>query len=321
MKNLRQPVSVKHVTPRKAGSSDVKVGKVTLHLTNQSKIYWPAEGITKGDLVKYYKDIAPVMLPYIRNRPQSMNRFPNGIYGPSFYHKDVDLKTMPPWLKTKPIYSESNKDDVNYLVCNDEATLMYMANLGCIEINPWNSRVGKLKYPDWMVLDLDPGKIDFEEVVRVAKTAKEIFDQLEIDAYIKTSGATGLHIYVPLDAMYDYDTVRTFGHLIASLIHEKLPATTSMVRSPAKRVRKIYLDYLQNSMGQTIAAPYSVRPRPGATVSTPLNWSELTKKLNPVNFTMKNIFKRLDKIGDLWEPVIGKGQNILHALKKLRVDN
>jgi bifunctional non-homologous end joining protein LigD len=308
-------------TPQKnVQGYDLKIGRNTLHLTNQSKLYWPDDGITKGELVKYYHDIAPVLLPYLRNRPQSLHRFPNGISGASFFQKDIDIQSVPRWLKTKAIYSESNEDHVNYLLCNDASTLIYMANLGCIEINPWNSRIGKLDYPDWMVLDLDPGKIAFQEVVKVARVAKELLDRLELLAFVKTSGATGLHIYVPLEAHYDYHTVRTFAHLIATLVHEKLPDTTSLVRSPAKRTKKIYLDYLQNSKGQTIAAPYSVRPRPGATVSTPLSWSEVTNKLDPTKFTIKNIFKRLDKKGDLWEPVIGKGQNMMRALKNLQDD-
>lgn len=301
----------------KPGDFELKVGKVTLKLTNQQKVYWPDEGYTKGDLVNYYAEVADWILPYLKDRPQSLNRFPNGIKGPSFYQKDMDTKVIPAWLRTEPVFSESNDENLDYLICNDKATLMYMANLGCIEINPWNSRLKSLEKPDWMVIDLDPEDIDFKEVVKAALATKKVCDKLEIDCYCKTSGATGLHIYIPLGAKYEYAIVRSFGQLLATQIHELLPDTTSMVRQPKNRQKKVYLDYLQNSKGQTLAAPYSVRPKPGATVSTPLEWSEVNAKLHPSQFTIKNIFKRLDKKGDLWKPVLGKGVDIKSVLKKL----
>jgi bifunctional non-homologous end joining protein LigD len=296
---------------------DIKVGKVTLKLTNQQKVYWPDEKITKGDLVNYYAQIADVMLPYLKDRPQSLNRFPDGIKGFSFYQKDFDTKTIPAWLHTKKLYSTSNKANIDYLICNDKATLMYMANLGCIEINPWNSRLKKQDNPDWLVIDLDPEDIAFTEVVKAAQATKKVCDKLGIDCYCKTSGATGLHIYIPLGAKYEYQIARHFAHLIAQHVHELLPDTTSLERSPKNRQKKVYLDYLQNSKGQTLAAPYSVRPKPGVTVSTPLDWAEVNAKLSPSQFTIKNIFKRLEKKGDLWKPVLGKGADIKKALAKL----
>lgn len=296
---------------------ELKVGKVNLHLTNQQKIFFPEDGITKGDLVNYYNEVAPVMLPYLKGRPQSMNRFPNGIKGPSFYQKDVDAKIVPGWLETKKIYSKSNKSYVNYLICNDKATLLYMANSGCIEINPWNSKITNVNNPDWMVIDLDPEKIAFKEVVRAALEVRNIMDELETECYCKTSGATGLHVYIPLAGRYDYDIVKTFAELIAQTVFSRLPGTTSILRNPQKRQKKVYIDFLQNRKGQTLAAPYSVRPKPGATVSTPLNWNEVNDKLDPADYTIKNVFKRLDKLGDLWKPVIGKGANLDKILRKL----
>jgi bifunctional non-homologous end joining protein LigD len=296
---------------------DLKIGKINLHFTNQNKIYWPVEKYTKRDLIGYYDKISAFILPYLKDRPESMNRFPNGINKPSFYQKDVDREKVPSWLKTEKIYSESNKEEIDYLVCNDKATLLYMANLGCIEINPWNSRIGKLDFPDWIVIDLDPDEISFKEVVRTALTVKETLDDLAVNCYCKTSGATGLHIYIPLTAKYDYKTARIFAELIAGLVHDKLPDITSLVRNPSKRKGKIYLDFLQNSKGQTLAAPYAVRPRPGATVSTPLSWKEVNDKLDPTQFTIRTIPKRIEKIGDIWKPVIGKGENIFRVLKKL----
>ncbi|MGQ0828188.1 MAG: DNA ligase D [Bacteroidota bacterium] len=296
---------------------DLEVGKVTLHLTNQNKVYWPKEGFTKKDLIEYYDSVSELILPYLIDRPQSMNRFPNGITGQSFYQKDVDVEKVPAWLKTEKIYSESNAEYIDYLICNDKATLLYMANLGCIEINPWNSRIPKIHNPDWVVIDLDPEEISFKEVVKTALSVKETLDELEIESYCKTSGASGLHIYIPLGAKYDYDAAKNFAELIAHLVNEKLPATTSIIRSPAKRKGKVYLDFLQNRRGQTLAAPYAVRPRPAAPVSTPLLWNEVNDKLDPTAFTMLNTLKRLDKVGDLWKPVLGKGEDISKALKNL----
>lgn len=294
---------------------ELKVGKVTLQLTNQQKLYWPQEKITKGDLVNYYSEVADLMLPYLKDRPESMHRFPGGIKDEGFYQKDVDTDKIPSWLKTKQVYSESNNKNIDYLICNDKATLLYMANLGCIEINPWSSRIQKPEHPDWMVIDLDPQGIAFKEVVTTALEVRKFLEALEIDSYCKTSGATGLHIYVPLKAKYDYDTVKTFAQLVATEVNSQLPSTTSILRMPNKRKRKVYIDFLQNRRGQTLAAPYSVRPREGATVSTPLEWKEVNGRLNPAKFTIKNTLKRIDAKDDLWKKVLGKGADLHRAMK------
>jgi bifunctional non-homologous end joining protein LigD len=297
---------------------DRKIGKVTLHLTNQNKVYFPKDGITKGDIVQYYDTVANYILPYLKDRPQSMNRFPNGIDGPSFYQKDVDTDKVPSWLKTQKIYSESNSENIDYLICNDRETLLYMANLGCIEMNPWNSTTKHIEKPNWVVIDIDPGKDnDFAAVIETALVVKEIMDELETDCYCKTSGATGLHVYVPLNARYDYDTVKIFAEIIAQQVHSRLPDTTSLERTVKKRNEKIYIDFLQNRTGQTLAAPYSVRPKESATVSTPLEWEEVNEKLSPSMFTIHNIPQRLEEKGDLWKPVIGKGANIEKIIMKM----
>lgn len=297
---------------------DLKVGKITLHLTNQNKVYYPKDGVTKGDIVQYYNAVADYILPYLKDRPQSMNRFPGGIDGPSFYQKDVDVDKVPAWLKTQSVYSKSNDADIDYLICNDKATLLYMANLGCIEINPWNSTVKKPDNPDWVVIDLDPGKDnDFEAVVETALTVKTIMDELQTDCYCKTSGATGLHIYIPLQAKYDYDTVKIFAEVIAHEVHARLPEITSIERTIKKRNERIYIDFLQNRPGQTLAAPYSARPKNGATVSAPLEWDEVTPALSPSQFTIHNMLERLEKKGDLWKPVLGKGANIPKIIRAL----
>ncbi|URM36783.1 DNA ligase D [Flavobacterium anhuiense] len=274
---------------------DLKVGKTVLHLTNQNKVYFPKDGITKGDIIHYYNEVSELILPYLKDRPESMNRFPNGIDSPSFYQKDVDVDKIPKWLKTKKVFSESNNADIDYLICNNKETLLYMANLGCIDMNPWNSTTKHIQNPDWLVIDLDPAGNDFAPVVITALVVKEVLDELETECLCKTSGASGLHIYIPLGAKYDYDSIKILGELIAKEVQSRLPDITSIERSIKKRKNKLYIDFLQNRRGQTLAAPYSVRPKPGATVSTPLEWSEVNEKLHPSQFTIKNVLKRFEK--------------------------
>ncbi len=275
--------------------------------TNLNKIYFPDEGFTKGDLINYYQSISKFILPYLKDRPQSLNRHPDGINGKSFYHKDMDINQIPSWLKTVKIFSKSTSNEIDYLICNDAATLIYMANLGCIEINPWHSSYLKPDDPSYLILDLDPGNISFVEVVNAALVIKETCDEINIPCYCKTSGATGLHIYIPLAAKYKYDDVKIFSEIMATIVHSRLPDTTSIERSTAKRKNKIYIDFLQNRKGQTIAAAYSVRPRDYATVSTPLLWKEVNHQLNPEMYTIKNTALRLSKMGDLWRPILQKG--------------
>jgi bifunctional non-homologous end joining protein LigD len=303
-------------TAPKAGETKLKISGKEVFLTHLDKVYWPKEKYTKGDLINYYQEVAPVMMPYLQDRPENLNRHPSGIDGESFYQKDLGEK-HPSWIKTKRLYSESNDKYINYLVCSDAATLVYMANLGCIEINPWNSRIQKIDNPDYAIIDLDPEGIGFDKVVEAAQVTRKILEDHGIAGFCKTSGKTGLHIFIPLGAKYDYDVTRQFVRLLVTMVNKKLPKTTSLERSPKNRQRKIYLDFLQNRHGQTLAAPYSVRPAPGAPVSTPLDWKEVNSKLDPASFTMKNILKRLERKGDLWKPVLGKGVDIEKIIGKL----
>jgi bifunctional non-homologous end joining protein LigD len=285
--------------------------------TNLTKVYWPGEGYTKGDLIKYYLRISKYILPYLKDRPQSLNRYPNGISGESFYQKDMDVEQVPSWLKTVKMESKTNSEGIDYMICNDEATLVYMANLGCIEINPWHSTYKNPENPTYLMLDLDPGNIAFVDVVNTALVIKELCDEIKVPCYCKTSGATGLHIYIPLEAKYNYDQAKTFTELLAGIAHSRLPSTTSIERVVSKRKDKVYIDFLQNRRSQTIASPYSVRPRPYATVSTPLEWKEVNHQLSPEAFTIVTIEKRLEKTGDIWNPVLGKGISINSALKEI----
>jgi bifunctional non-homologous end joining protein LigD len=288
-----------------------------LTLTNLDKIYWPDEGITKGDMINYYNDISSFILPYLRNRPMSLKRNPNGIKDQGFFHKDAG-EQAPSWMKTADLHSESANKVIHYLLCNDKPSLLYIANLGCIELNPWNSTTKDLEKPTYMVIDIDPSdKNTFDEVIEAALATKSILDKAGADSYCKTSGATGLHVYVPMGNKYDYEQVKDFAHLISIMTQALLPDTTSIERILSKRGPNIYIDYLQNRGGQTLATAYSLRPREGATVSTPLEWSEVKEGLHPSQFTMHNILDRIKKKGDLFAPVLKKGIDLVKCLKKL----
>ncbi|MCE5317532.1 MAG: non-homologous end-joining DNA ligase [Parachlamydia sp.] len=302
------------IAKQEASKNKKKISPSQPQLTNLDKVYWPKEGYTKGDLIDYYRHIAPLILPQLKDRPQSLHRYPNGIEAKDFFQKNIDDQ-MPDWVSK--VMVKHSKETINYLLIPDEKTLLFTINLGCIDLNPFNSRIQSLENPDYLVIDLDPENVPFSQVIETAQTLHEILETHEIPSYCKTSGATGMHIYLPLGAQYPYEPVKQFAQLLASLTHEQLPKITSLERSPSKRQRKVYLDYLQNNFGQTLAAPYAVRPRPGATVSTPLEWKEVKEGLDPTDFTMKNIQSRLKKKGDLFKGVLGKGINLLKCLKKL----
>lgn len=295
----------------------VRIGRKQVQLTNLDKVYWPKDNYVKGQMIAYYESMADRILPYLKNKPVSLHRFPNGIEEESFFQKDVDPDKIPDWVKTVPILAESTGKDVDYIICNDKATLLYIANLGSIEINPWLSTYQKPEYPDFAVLDIDPNGADFKEVVRVAQTAKELLDDMELPAFLKTSGSTGLHIYLYANKKYDYDLTRDFIQLLAQMVHEKHPDTTSTVRDPKKRKGLIYLDFLQNRRGQTVVAPYSLRPKPRATVSAPLFWEELKSGLRIEDYTIKTMLKRVEQTDDPWAKLWDSPANIKQALSRL----
>jgi bifunctional non-homologous end joining protein LigD len=267
----------KPLLSEKSKEETLRIKNHELKFTNLDKIYFPKEKITKRDVLNYYYQVAPYIISYMKGRPQSLNRHPNGINGPSFYQKNVEGKVAD-WIETHPYTSESDGITKQFLVCTDEATLMYLANLGCIEMNPWHSRIQSPDQPDWCVIDLDPDDNPYDEVTKAALAVKKLLDAVDVDCYCKTSGATGMHIYIPLGAKYSYDQSRMLAELIVTIVHRDISSFTSIERSPAKRKKKIYLDFLQNRSIQTIAAPYSLRPRPGATVSTPLHWEEVKER-------------------------------------------
>ena len=288
-----------------------------LSFTHLSKIFWPKEKYTKRDLLNYYYQVAPYILPYLKDRPQSLNRHPNGITGPGFYQKNVSGK-VPDWITTFPYHSAQDNEDKEFLVCTDEASLLYMVSLGCIELNPWSSRVAAPDNPDWCIIDLDPDKkTPFEKVIEAAQVTRKILEAAGITAYCKTSGSTGLHVYFPLGAKYTYEHSKEFARVIVQHVNNEIPAFTTIERMTSARKGRMYLDFLQNRPQATIAAPYSVRPKPGATVSAPLEWDEVKKGLTTQDFTIKNMPARLKETGDLFKPVLGKGIDMEKALKKL----
>lgn len=321
---------VKDTDPTPAGSKKTKTQKSTamatakspgttkVAFTNLEKVYWPDEGYTKGDVIDYYNTVYRHIIKYMKDRPESLFRTPNGIKEGGFFQKDAGL-AAPDWVKFEPLYSESANKDVNYIICNDKPTLLYLANLGCIEMNPWNSRLKNLDNPDYLVMDIDPSDNNtYDQVIETANVIKQILDKAGAASFPKTSGATGLHVYVPLGAKYPYEQAKEFAHMIAMLTQEQLPGFTTLERSLSKRGKdRIYIDYLQNRKGQTLSCAYSLRPKPGATVSTPLEWKEVKKGLQPTDFTFKNIMKRIEKKGDLFSGVLLKGIDMLKCIKKL----
>lgn len=324
---LREDKTPKQVKPETATTIKTPATKSTTmkkattaksEFTNQDKIYWPDEGITKGDMIEYYNSMYKYIIPHIKGKPEVLKRNPNGINGDWFYHKDAG-GNAPEWMEIYSKWSDSSGKTTDYLVVNNKPGLLYIANLGCIEINPWNSKVKTIDKPDYLVLDIDPSdKNTFKQVVDCALVIKELLDKAGVDNYCKTSGATGLHVYVPLAAKYTYEQARQFAEIIAGMTQEQLPDFTTLERSLSKRGKdQIYIDYLQNKEGATLSCAYSLRPRPGAPVSTPLEWKEVKHSLDPLDHNINNILKRVEKKGDLFAPVLKRGVNLAKALKNL----
>lgn len=318
----KKSIEMKDKVPSKKNEESEKeiiLDKHQVKLTNQNKIYFPKDDITKGNVIEYYQSVAKYILPHLKNRPLSLNRFPNGIEEQSFYQKDAS-DNIPDWIKTTQVYSESNDKYIDYIYCNDKSTLAYLNNLGCIDLNPWNSSLPDLEHPDYLVLDLDPSKKNtFDDVIEAALQVNEVLNSIKIKSYCKTSGSTGIHIYIPMGGKYEFDQVKDFAHIVMKQVNEKLPKITTLERNLQKRDdKKIYLDYLQNRTGQTLASAYSLRPKQGASVSMPLDWEEVIPGLKPTDFTIHNALERIEKKGDLFKPVLGKGVDMMKALELLQ---
>jgi len=293
--------------------SDTDAG---VRLTNVTKVFWPEQGYTKGDLIAYYEAIAPLLLPYLEQRPVVLTRYPDGITGKSFFQKDAPVFT-PEWVHTETIASSEVERDIRYVVIDDARMLRYVANLGTIPLHVWSARVGSLEKPDWMVLDLDPKGAPFTHVVQVARALKSILDDLELPSFPKTSGATGLHVLVPMGARYTHEEVRTFARLLAMLTVDKVPEISTVTRAIQSRGGKVYVDFGQNGRGNTIVGPYSVRPLSGAPASCPLRWDEVTARLDPARFTIRTIPERFGRMEDPMRGVLGAGIDLGEAIARI----
>lgn len=286
----------------------VRVGWREVTLTNLGKVLWPGDGFTKGDLIDYYARVSRYILPHLRDRPLSLVRYPNGISAPGFYQKNAPPAT-PWWVKTVPVVSRDSQVK-RYVLCNDVATLVWMANQAVVEINPWPSRAEYLSRPDYAVFDLDPAEgAGWEDVKVVARAVKAFLDELKLESFPKVSGATGLHIYVPVRNEYNHKQIVLFVRRSAQIIESAMPQKVTLKRPVKERYGKVYIDYLQNSPGQTIVAVYSVRARPGAPVSMPIAWDELDS-VKPDGWNIKTALERLEENGDLFETCLYKKQNI-----------
>ena len=301
-----------------SGDLDVRVGQEIISLTNLDKLYWPDDGYTKGDLIRYYYEVSKYILPYLKDRPLIMKRYPNGINGPSFHQHDVD--EAPGYVRTARVEVEEGHE-VDYIVGDNLATLLYMANLGAIERHPWHSRIRDLDRPDWFVFDLDPDKtVEFTTICKLALSVRDVLAGVGLESYAKTSGSRGIHVYVPIKPVYSYEEVAAFAEAVATRVAEENAEIATVERSLKKRRRgQIYVDHMQNARGKSVVAPYSVRPRSGATVSAPLDWSEIKRqKITTGDFNIKSIGRRLSSKGDLFKPVLNRKQRLDDAFEEVK---
>ena len=283
----------------------------TLKFSNVDKIYFPEHGYTKGELLLYYDAVAPLIVPHLQGRPLSLKRYPNGIHGEYFFQKNTP-DNYPSWLRTELV------DKTRFIICDDKQTLLYLANLGCIDQNPWMSRIGTLHNPDFILMDIDPFECEFGKVVEAALLVKEKLDAIGLTGYPKTTGGDGLHIYVPVEPIYTYEQARFFAEIIARLLAAEHPKLFTRPRAIEKREKdRVYFDWMQIAESKTISAPYVVRAHPGAPVATPLQWSEVTPQLHPSQFTMKTAPERFAVLGDIFEGVLTRPQRIEEAFGRL----
>ena len=309
IRDAEPPVAIAHPASR-LSHPEVK-------FSNLAKVFWPDEGYTKGDLIEYYRAISQWMLPYLADRPLVLTRFPDGISGKSFFQKDAPEYAQA-FVRTVTIWSEDSQRELDYFVCDNESSLLYIANMAAILLHVWSSRVATLETPDWCILDLDPKEAPFTDVVTVAKAVRALCDDIGLPTGIKTSGSTGLHVLIPLGRQVTYEQSRTLGGLLARVIAAQLPDIATVTRQVQKRGGKVYLDYVQNGHGRLLVAPFSVRPLPGAPVSTPLAWREVTPRLDIRAFTIRTVPARMKKLKDdpLW-PVLDHQPDLMAALSRL----
>jgi bifunctional non-homologous end joining protein LigD len=285
--------------------------------TNLDKVFWPAEGYTKGDLIEYHRQVAEWMLPYLQDRPLVMTRYPDGIDGKSFFQKDAP-PYAPDWFRRVTLWSEGSERELSYFVAEDLDSLLYVINLGTIPLHIWSSRIETLATPDWCILDLDPKDAPFTDVVDIANRLHEICEEIELPSFAKTSGSSGIHVLVPLGRQLTYEQSRTLGQLLGRVLVAELPKVATMTRSPDRRDGKVYVDFVQNGHGRLLAAPFTVRPLPGAPVSATLEWSEVNKRLSIADHTIASLPRRMRRLGeDPLRPVLDLEPDLLGALDRL----
>jgi bifunctional non-homologous end joining protein LigD len=281
--------------PEPVAVTDTVTDVHVVPFTNLAKVFWPEEEYTKGDLIEYYRSVSQWLLPYLRNRPVVMTRYPDGIDGKSFFQKDAP-KFAPDWIRRLRLWSEGSERELDYFVADDVESLLYIINLGTIPLHIWSSHVAALETPDWCILDLDPKEAPFTDVVKIARALRSLCKEIELPSFIKTSGSSGLHVLIPLGHQCTYEQSRTLGQLIARVIVVELPEIATITRIPSKREGKVYIDYVQNGHGRLLVSPFCVRPLPGAPVSTPLKWSEVTPQLDIRKHTIKTVPKRMKRL-------------------------
>jgi bifunctional non-homologous end joining protein LigD len=318
---LREDISASDVRRERAPAPTVvRKGRRELRLSNLDKPFWPDEGITKGDLVAYYRDVADVVVPHLRGRPFTMKRYPDGWQGKHFFQKQSPTH-MPEWIRRsrQPASTrEGERKLIDYALVDDELALLWMVNMGCIELHAWSSRVDRPERPDWVMFDLDPSEgATFADVVAVACLVKETLDLLELESFPKTSGSRGIHVLVPIARRHTFPQAREFASIVGSALERAHPGLVTTAWAKAKR-RGVLVDANQNRPGATNAMAYSVRPRAGAPVSTPLRWEEVVPSLDPATFTMDAVLDRVARDGDLFAGVLGGSQSLTQALKRLR---
>ncbi|GAW94333.1 non-homologous end-joining DNA ligase [Calderihabitans maritimus] len=296
-----------------------KIGGYILELSNLDKVLWPDEGYTKAHLIEYYQKVSSYLLPHLEGRPLVLKRYPDGIAGKSFYQKECP-DYAPRWIKTVPIPSRGKRKVINYCLCSDLQTLLWLANQACIEMHPWLGNYSRPDYPEVAVFDLDPQPpASFPDVLEVALLIRRALDSFNLIGYPKISGASGIHIYIPIEPRYNYAEVRRAIGFLCKLVAEACPEKVTLERNVSRRKGKVYLDYFQNARGKTIASVYSVRPLPGAPVSLPVTWEEIEeRKVEVGRYHMKNVFSRLEKLGDLFAPVLTQKQSLEEVLNIAR---
>ncbi len=290
------------------------IDEFQVKLSNIEKIFWPEPGYTKGDLINYYAEIYPYIDRFLKNRPLSLKIYPDGVKGNYFFQKNIP-EHAPHWLSNAPIYSKQRKEPINWVMVNKLSDLIWVANSASIELHSWFSTLDNLENPSFAVFDLDPGEdSSFQDVISVALLIKRIMDELTIKTYLKTSGKSGLHIYIPVKERYTYEHIKDFLKSIAQMVIKLDPKISTIQWRKKEREGKVYIDYRQNGRGKTLPVPYSLRPTDTATVSTPLSWNELYQNIKPTDFTINNISQRLNNKGDLWSDIFNNKQDLPHYL-------